>query len=81
MVRFKWLFICLLICIILPVVSCTQEIPERETVVRNGLLYKMGEKHPFSGTVIGRGREDYRRKAYDFKKEYKNKINEYHAQQ
>ena len=71
MLRYKWFVLSLSIFILISIVSCTQEIRERETVERNGLLYKMGDDRPFTGIVIGRGREDYRRVAYDFKKEYK----------
>jgi antitoxin component YwqK of YwqJK toxin-antitoxin module len=59
----------ILIC--LAVVSCTREVEKRNTVERGGLLYEMGAEHPFTGIVNGRGREDYRNKAYDFKKQYK----------
>lgn len=55
-------------------ISCTQEVHERDTFERGGLLYKKGETEPFTGIVIGRGREGYRRQAYDFQKEYKNGV-------
>ncbi len=71
---YKWFIVSLSMFILVSIVSCTQEINASETVERNGYLYKMGEDHPFSGVVIGRGREDYRRKAYDFRKEYKEGI-------
>jgi hypothetical protein len=63
-------FFAILMC--LAFISCTREVDERNTVERDGLLYEMGAEHPFSGTVLGRGREGYRTEAYDFKKEYKN---------
>jgi len=71
---YKWFIVGLSMFLLVCIVSCTQEINESITVERNSLLYKMGEDHPFSGVVIGRGREDYRRKAYDFRKEYKDGI-------
>jgi antitoxin component YwqK of YwqJK toxin-antitoxin module len=71
---YKWFIVGLSMFLLVCIVSCTQEINESETVERHGLLYKIGEDHPFSGVVIGRGREDYRRKAYDFRKEYKEGI-------
>jgi antitoxin component YwqK of YwqJK toxin-antitoxin module len=67
----KWFALSLSMFLFISIVSCTQEIQERETVERNGLLYKMGEDNPFTGIVLGRGREDYRREAYDFRKAYK----------
>ena len=62
----------LVILMSIAVVSCTRKIEERNTVERDGLLYELGAEHPFSGTVIGRGREGYRREACDYKKEYTN---------
>ncbi len=67
----KWFVVSLCMVLFVSFVSCTQEVQERQTVERNGLLYKMGEDRPFTGIVIGRGREDYRRTAYDFRKGYK----------
>jgi len=64
----------LLILLLVSLVSCTQEVLQSDTVTMDGLVYKVGEDHPFTGTVLGRGREDYRRVAYDFKKEYKNGV-------
>ena len=71
---YKWVMLSLSMVLFVSIVSCTQEVRERETVERNGLLYKMGEDNPFTGIVIGRGREDYRRVPYDFRKEYKKGI-------
>lgn len=59
----------LLMCLAL--VSCTKEVERRDTVERGGLLYEIGAEKPFTGVVNGRGREDYRNKAYDYKKQYK----------
>ena len=65
-------FLSLVICI--AVVGCTRQVEERNMVAREGLIYEMGSEHPFSGTVSGRGCEDYRKKAFDFKKHYKNGV-------
>lgn len=65
-------FVVALMCI--AIVSCTQEVDERNTVERGGVLYKMGAEHPFCGIVTGRGREDYRKVSYDFKKRYKDGV-------
>lgn len=70
----KWLIIGFGLVLLVSMVSCTQEVQERDTVERNGLLYKMGEDNPFTGIVVGRGREDYRRVSYDYRKEYKKGI-------
>lgn len=70
----KWLIVALCMVLVISVVSCAQEVQERDTVERNGLLFKMGEEKPFTGIVAGRGREDYRRVAYDFRKKYKKGI-------
>ena len=61
-------FLSIFICLVLA--SCTREVEERNTVERGGLLYEIGAEHPFTGIVNGRGREDYRNRAYDFKKRY-----------
>ena len=74
MALYKWLICVLCMVLLVSVVSCTDEVQERDTVERNGLLYKMGDDEPFTGIVVGRGREDYRRVAYDFRKEYKKGI-------
>jgi len=71
---YKWFVVSLSMVLLVSIVSCTREVQERETVERNGILHKMGEDDPFTGIVIGRGREDYRRVAYDFRKEYKNGV-------
>ena len=55
-------------------VSCNQIVNESETIKMNDLLYKIGEDQPFTGTVVGKGREDYRRVAYEYKKEYKDGV-------
>lgn len=65
-------FLSVLICLAL--VACTREVEKRSTVQRGGLLYEMGAERPFTGIVNGRGREDYRAKAYDFKKRYKDGV-------
>ena len=71
MARHKWYLFGLSICLFISILSCTREVQERETLERGGLLYKMGDDRPFTGIVIGKGREDYRRKSYAFRKEYK----------
>ena len=52
-------------------IACTQEIEERNTVEREGILYEIGAQKPFTCIVNGRGREDYRTTSYDFKKRFK----------
>jgi hypothetical protein len=65
-------FLCIFICLVLA--SCTREVEERNTVERRGLLYEIGADQPFTGIVNGRGREDYRNRAYDFKKLYQDGV-------
>ncbi len=62
------IFICLVLA------SCTREVEERNTIERRGLLYEIGADQPFTGIVNGRGREDYRNRAYDFKKRYQDGV-------
>jgi len=58
-------FLCLLL------IGCSREIPKSKTYVKAGLLYEVGENKPFTGFVVGKGREGYRRKALKYKKQYK----------
>ena len=51
-----------------------QDISSQETVVKNGLLHKMGDKKPFTGTISGYAREGYRPCKMKFIKKYKNGI-------
>ncbi len=53
-------------------VGCTKEIAAHSTVVRRGLLYRIGGETPFTGQVIGKGRESRHTQAMMFKKSYKN---------
>ncbi len=52
--------------------GCGQEIRQDMTVVKEGLVCEKGSEKPFSGYVVGRGREDYRRQTMRYKKRYKN---------
>ena len=54
--------------------ACDRSVQESETLTMNDLVYKIGEDHPFTGTVVGKGREDYRRVAYAYKKKYKDGV-------
>ncbi len=53
-------------------VGCTKEIAAHRTVVRRGLVYKIGGNAPFTGIVIGKGREPRHTQAMTFNKSYKN---------
>ncbi len=52
-------------------VSCTKEISSHSTVVRKGLLYRTGGESPFTGLVIGKGRESRHTQAMIYRKSYK----------
>lgn len=54
------------------VVSCTSKVPASETIVRDGLLFEKGAQTPFSGIVVGKGREGYRREVCRYEKSYEN---------
>lgn len=54
--------------------GCNQEISQFQTHHLGGRLYRIGDPEPFTGTVIGKGREGYRRVVCQFKKQYKNGI-------
>jgi antitoxin component YwqK of YwqJK toxin-antitoxin module len=51
--------------------GCSKELPKDKTHVKAGLVYEIGKKKPFTGYVVGKSREDYRRKALKYKKQYK----------
>ena len=61
--------LCLLLAVIL--VGCGKEIRQDRTVVKKGLVYEMGSQKPFSGYVVGNGREGYRREAMRYEKRYR----------
>ena len=62
---------CIQCLMILMIVACQTEIHKSETVVRHGVVYQKGHKKPFTGFVVGRGREDYRAQMCRYKKQYK----------
>jgi len=72
MYRIKGLAWGLLPLFILFSVGCTKEISMQSTVVRRGLLYRTGGESPYTGIVIGKGRESRHRQAMIYKKSYKN---------
>jgi antitoxin component YwqK of YwqJK toxin-antitoxin module len=51
--------------------SCTKEISVQSTVMRRGRLYKIGGEAPFTGLVIGKGRESRHTQLMAYKKSYK----------
>jgi antitoxin component YwqK of YwqJK toxin-antitoxin module len=51
-----------------------QEISTKETVFKRGLLYKIGEREPFTGVVTGFSREGYRKRKMKFEKRYQDGI-------
>jgi MORN repeat variant len=73
-IRFKWLIWISMLLMLLALIGCKNEISERDTVVRDGLLYKISDEHPFTGVVTGRSRDRDSRALYRFEKEYKEGI-------
>jgi antitoxin component YwqK of YwqJK toxin-antitoxin module len=67
----KWLIWGLLPLFILISTGCTKEIASHRTVVRRGLLYRVGGETPFTGLVIGKGREARHTQAMIFRRSYK----------
>ncbi len=65
-----WLKIGFSLLLVMALFACKQEITERETIVRDGVLYRIGEKEPFTGIVTGKGRDGYRRTVCTFEKAY-----------
>lgn len=51
--------------------ACENEIAERDTVVRDRMLYIKGDDIPFTGFVVGKSSEGYRTQSCAFRKEYK----------
>jgi hypothetical protein len=53
-------------------VGCTKEISSRSTVERRGHIYRIGDETPFTGLVLGKGREARHSQLMTYKKSYKN---------
>jgi antitoxin component YwqK of YwqJK toxin-antitoxin module len=56
--------------------ACSTEIPKTEVYTRGGLVYEVGAKEPFSGIVVGRGRESYHKRRLKFERTYVNGLQE-----
>jgi len=69
--RFAW---GLLPLFILLSVGCTKEISAKSTVEHRGHLYRIGAKTPFTGVVIGKGREARHSQLLTYKKSYQNGV-------
>lgn len=55
--------------------ACSTEIDISKTMQRNGRIYQIGSDEPFTGYVVGKGRnEGYRRHGYTFKKAYQDGV-------
>lgn len=74
MLKNRWEIWTLLFILSIAILGCTQTVQEKETFTRRGLLYKLGEKKPFTGFVTGKTYRGYCRKGCEFKKEYKNGV-------
>ena len=66
-----------LICAIIPIAclclaGCTAEVHVSDIRTKRGLVYRVGHAKPFSGIVLGKGREGSRRYTCRYKKQYKN---------
>jgi hypothetical protein len=51
--------------------SCTSEVHHSDITVKAGLVYRIGDDHPFSGAVLGKGRDGNRKWVCQYKKQYK----------
>lgn len=67
--RMLWVWLCLFCCSML--MGCTSEISVKETRIHDSLLYQKGQEEPYTGYVVGKSRESYRRETCRFKKLYK----------
>lgn len=56
---------------IIMIFACGAEVHKSGTIIRKGIVYQKGEEKPFTGFVVGKGREGYRRQIYRYKKQYK----------
>jgi antitoxin component YwqK of YwqJK toxin-antitoxin module len=66
-----WLSLGITVFLILTTVSCEKKVMQKDTILRRGILYQKGEDQPFTGIVVGKGREGYRRMVCTFEKAYK----------
>lgn len=74
MLFLKWKNGLLIVFVLFSLVACEKEVHQRDTIVLHGLMYQMGADEPFTGIVVGKGREGYRRAAYHYRKEFKNGV-------
>lgn len=74
MVRIKGFVWGVLPLFILFSIGCTKEISSQSAVVRRGLLYRVGGESPFTGQVIGKGRESRHTQLMIYRKAYKNGV-------
>lgn len=56
--------------------ACSTESPQSEVYKRGGRVYEIGTNEPFSGIVVGRGRERYHQRHLRFQKAYVNGLQE-----
>jgi antitoxin component YwqK of YwqJK toxin-antitoxin module len=61
---------------VLLLTACSTEIPQTEVCERGGLVFEIGAKEPFSGIVVGRGRESYHKRRLKFERAYINGLQE-----
>jgi hypothetical protein len=69
--RFAWGLLPLFILIS---VGCTKEISAKSTVEHRGHLCRIGTETPFTGVVIGKGREARHTQLMTYKKSYQNGV-------
>ena len=52
--------------------ACTPKVDQSEIIMRDNIVYLKGHHEPFSGIVVGKGKEDYRKFVSTYEKHYKN---------
>ena len=71
----KWIYLLSLVFLALllagSLTGCAKEVPKEKTYLRNGVMYEIGKNKPFTGYLVGKGREGYRSQRLRYRKKYK----------
>jgi antitoxin component YwqK of YwqJK toxin-antitoxin module len=50
--------------------ACSATVPHAQTFKRGQRIYRVGEENPFTGVVVGKGREAYHKRRMAYEKTY-----------
>lgn len=61
----------MLVGVALVLAACTSKVDQSQIIIRDHIAYLKGMGEPFTGTVVGKGKEGYRSHVCTFEKQYK----------